>query len=589
MTLQVDERPAIEIAGGTLQAATCNSSNGSITDISITGENSALLTYRWENMEQASISESLDLLNVASGTYTLFVQDEYGCQASQSFEVSQREAPNLIAEVTEEIICGRDDANIQLQVAGGKVPFSFKWSHDETINADFLNNLSVGTYTITVTDANNCTATTTVEVKGRLAQPSLNCETVTENSITFQWDAIAAADYYELYLNDSLIDQLAANQTDYIVKDLAPDTPINLAIKAFSEDACQPSELVATTCQTLPKKECPERTFNFIDLPSKVCITDTPIELKATTEGIFTGKGITNQQFDPTLAGIGRHLITWTITTEEDCTYEMTAFLEVIDIPNIEWSVSTNAACVGEAVTFEVINNATDIVHFDWQLDEQTTVDAIRNYAQSKTLYFATSGIHTVTLNVDNGYCTQSFTQEIAVSEVKFTSIMADTTINAGQTVQLTATTHSSYGSIQFLQWYDEQNNEIANEISFSKPTNITAVATDDYGCEAIATVNINVIYPEKLIIPTAFSPNRDGTNDLFRIPQREDIQSIEMYVYDRWGKMIYHQAPESRAEGWDGDFQGQAMPMGTYVYKASIEYKNGRVEQLSGNIMLLR
>lgn len=87
--------------------------------------------------------------------------------------------------------------------------------------------------------------------------------------------------------------------------------------------------------------------------------------------------------------------------------------------------------------------------------------------------------------------------------------------------------------------------------------------------------------------LPTAFSPNADGTNDQLLIKTRCDLSSYQMEVYDRWGRLVYLGNDLNR--GWNGTFQGQDLPPGSYpfVIRYTPEGRDPRVEK--GVVNLLR
>ena len=64
---------------------------------------------------------------------------------------------------------------------------------------------------------------------------------------------------------------------------------------------------------------------------------------------------------------------------------------------------------------------------------------------------------------------------------------------------------------------------------------------------------------------PSAFTPNSDGLNDVFRIPPGSSFVLSLFAVYDRWGHIIFETRDISK--GWDGTYKGIALPVGTYVY----------------------
>ncbi|MES2679103.1 MAG: gliding motility-associated C-terminal domain-containing protein [Bacteroidota bacterium] len=110
-------------------------------------------------------------------------------------------------------------------------------------------------------------------------------------------------------------------------------------------------------------------------------------------------------------------------------------------------------------------------------------------------------------------------------------------------------------------------------QISFNQPDEVVAVFTDK---------------KNDVTMPTGFTPNGDGINDLFQ-PLGSAIYSKEfdMSVWNRWGQEVYRSTDPT--SGWDGSFKGQPAQTGVYAYV--ISYKNFYNESkiLKGNLTLLR
>lgn len=89
-----------------------------------------------------------------------------------------------------------------------------------------------------------------------------------------------------------------------------------------------------------------------------------------------------------------------------------------------------------------------------------------------------------------------------------------------------------------------------------------------------------------KVFFPTAFTPNRDGLNDVF-IPVVDCYTSFEFSVYDRWGKLLYESDPSEL--GWDGTFDGEILQNGVYVYKVKVVDAAFRITEYNGQVSLIR
>ena len=89
--------------------------------------------------------------------------------------------------------------------------------------------------------------------------------------------------------------------------------------------------------------------------------------------------------------------------------------------------------------------------------------------------------------------------------------------------------------------------------------------------------------------MPTAFSPNGDGLNDLYRpVIKLGPVTIMSFEVYDRWGQKVYD-SEGSEPVGWDGTYHNVAQPMGVYIYYITAKVSNGSTVRQSGNVTLIR
>lgn len=86
--------------------------------------------------------------------------------------------------------------------------------------------------------------------------------------------------------------------------------------------------------------------------------------------------------------------------------------------------------------------------------------------------------------------------------------------------------------------------------------------------------------------IPTGFSPNGDGNNDVFNVYGIAEATTYEMEIYNRWGELIFRSV--DKANSWDGKFNGVDVPAGVYAYRCQIMI-NGKPFKSKGNVTLLR
>lgn len=111
---------------------------------------------------------------------------------------------------------------------------------------------------------------------------------------------------------------------------------------------------------------------------------------------------------------------------------------------------------------------------------------------------------------------------------------------------------------------------------------------TSDFGCSNYDSIVVNVKTVTILNLPTAFSPNGDGINDVFHIINWLNIDRLKDFsVYNRWGEKVFSTA--DIYEGWDGTFRNTKQPMSTYVWLVTALSKDGVEILRKGNVTLVR
>jgi gliding motility-associated-like protein len=115
----------------------------------------------------------------------------------------------------------------------------------------------------------------------------------------------------------------------------------------------------------------------------------------------------------------------------------------------------------------------------------------------------------------------------------------------------------------------------------------------DAAGCSGFDDVRVIVNKKRSIFFPTAFSPNADTNNDLFRPYGDRDVKNISLLqVFDRWGNKVYEgkDLPINQpAFGWDGTFRGKECDTGVFAVLANIEFIDGETVTYSGDVSLLR
>ncbi|MEX1202142.1 MAG: T9SS type B sorting domain-containing protein, partial [Ferruginibacter sp.] len=162
----------------------------------------------------------------------------------------------------------------------------------------------------------------------------------------------------------------------------------------------------------------------------------------------------------------------------------------------------------------------------------------------------------------------------------------SDTSIVDGETLQLLGT-----GATQYLwsppTWLN--NNAIANPVS--KPqANITYYLTgrDGTGCLATDSIRVSIFNVDPdMYVPTAFTPNNDGLNDIAR-PILLGMKSLTYFrIYNRFGELMY--ATTEIGKGWNGIYKGKPQDAATFVWMAEGVTFKGQRKTKKGYVVLIR
>lgn len=148
--------------------------------------------------------------------------------------------------------------------------------------------------------------------------------------------------------------------------------------------------------------------------------------------------------------------------------------------------------------------------------------------------------------------------------------------------------TGSGGGSYEWSPANYLNNYSIANPLAtINEDRRFILVVKDAIGCRAADTVNLRVLNGPTFYVPTAFTPNGDGLNDIFR-PTPVGIATLDYFrVYNRYGELVYQTSePE---QGWDGIYKGVRQNTGNFVWWVKGTDRKGQVKLMRGNVVLIR
>jgi gliding motility-associated-like protein len=215
-----------------------------------------------------------------------------------------------------------------------------------------------------------------------------------------------------------------------------------------------------------------------------------------------------------------------------------------------------NPICPGEATTLSIVGSYSSIA---W----------VGVTGSTASVGITQPGAYSVNTTDTNG-CSASGSITVATKPSFTLTVSADTTIKAGDQVQLKSSGADSYS---WSPGKTLSDSTIANPIAKPTATTTYTVTAKKSGfCSEVKTVTVAIVSGgDKLINPPVlFTPNGDPFNDSWKIPEIELIplgSECTMTIYDGHGSEVFQQKGYNNVNSWNGTYNGKAAPDGTYFY----------------------
>ena len=206
-----------------------------------------------------------------------------------------------------------------------------------------------------------------------------------------------------------------------------------------------------------------------------------------------------------------------------------------------------------------------------------------------------TSGTFNVSLAVSNANGNSNANTNVIVHLEPIVNAGLDTSITIGANGFLNAVVTDTAGNTitgGTFGWTPSGNltNPNGQSTTVTQPleTNTyTVTYTDQYGCVVTDDVVITVDIALNIGVPSAFSPNGDGSNDFLFVKGDVVIQTMNFTIYNRYGQKVFE--TQDIGQGWDGTHNGKELNPGVFVYYVNVTFIDGTAGQLKGNVTLVR
>ena len=524
----------IQIAVSTV-ASTCGKPNGSAVAIASNG----LAPYQYSIDGVNFLTDSL-FAGLASGSYTITIKDASGLTSSSAANIAAFPSPFINATSTT-ASCQNTSASISITTIGGTAPFLYSMddgNHFQTSNT-FLN-LDSGEYPLQVKDSNGC-ITDTMETVKALPTPTifLGNDTTLCAGISLTLLAGQTPQVQYLWQDNSTTDNFIVTASG------------QYWVKLTNQFNCSASDTINVTYKPVPQFSLGNDT---------VICNNKVLNIKEAVPGstYLWNTGSTSSSINIQTAGLY-----WLEVDEAGCTKRDSIFVSTKPSPAINLGDDTTL-CTGLTLLLNAVNNNASYLWQDGSTQPEFNVTDAGRY----------------TVKVDINGCDTSGTITIDYDSKPTVNIGDDTTVCDTQKLLLDATNPGST-----YQW---QDGSTGSQFQVSAAGQYSVAVSNICGTTDQSVVVKFENCACQISVPNAFTPNNDGLNDIFKPRFICSLNNYSCKIFNRWGQLIF----ESRNtdQGWNGYFQNQIQPSGTYVWMIQyLDLYSGRNVTKQGTVVLIR
>lgn len=487
--------------------------------------------------------QSSNVFTVASGTYTATVRSG-GCEnTSSDIIVTGPSTPiSNSTPTTSNPTCGQSNGVIAFQISGGFENYAVEtFQNGQSIgttnlsDGNFeLHNLTAGTYSFEITDGKGCIypVADVIDLVDGLTPLEAPDQEICEGevaSITPTSTQIGISPSYTWYQNSDGTGEITSGTTAGITYQLGSDGTLSIT--------------------GLPGKATPYTYYVGIS-GAGVC----PPPLKAVDVMVYPIPNL--RVSNPS------------IVCDPTGTVDLTEYIEGFNATIYDYQIESPT---GESM----------------RLDEIEAVDESGTYLVQSSLKGAKcwTPINRILVKIAETELIPEFNYE---ADQGGGNILVNAEVQILEPVDFL---DASQGDVVIWNWdFGDGRNSLEQNPTHIYDTKgmftVTLTTIDEIGCVATFQRVIEVRDDYMIIIPNAFTPT--GSKNLYFKPQFRGISSMDFYVFNTWGELIF-ESNSLETLGWDGTWKGKATPNGNYVYKAIFTTRSGQKVEKAGVFVLIR
>ena len=543
----------------------CFGDNGLIR-VNITQATVASYTYALYQgdsvVQTTTISDLNYTFSAPAGTYEVRVTDANGCSSSFTTELTQAEEELLIDIEKTDLNCyNSNNGTITVTTTGGVAPYTFSWSDSGTGN--FRDGLTIGTYTVTITDSIGCVKVRTVEIEnGDLFNidpvvTPISCFGADDGSIELNLEGGVSPISF-IWSDDSNAGQSRNNLPpgDYSV--LIQDASGCEIQRDFT--IIEPEEISIAAVVT-NATDCDNPASGSIDL--QISGGNSPY--------IFQwSNGAVTEDISALIA----QTYSVTVTDSKGCISEKEFTITRPDDLEIDLATNIYAVCESREVfqnnTLSISGGVAPYI-IQWSGGEVTGNN-------NEIMDTKIDGSYQVTVTDALG-CSESISFDVSTPEIGFPDFTYDSfylsnydALSTKDPIDFTNLSTEDFFSVYWDFGDGNYSEEVDAQHTYDKKGTYQVTLTVEFilGCSYSITKTIYIGDSFEIVIPNAFTPNNDGYNDNFRAVYY-GFKYLKMQIFDTWGTLIYSE--ESRTDeliGWNGRIGSKDGENGNYFYQVS-------------------
>jgi len=543
--------------------------------------------YNWSG---PSGTTGATLTGLTAGTYELTITDANGCITTATTTVEEPESIIVNAVNNVAASCYQsNDGTAMVTVSGGSPgttpnpQYTFSWNTSPVQLTQQAVNLKGGSsYTVIVTDANGCTAATSITID----QPE---------PISIETDAIPALCYNEAS-GVARVANVHGGTPSYQYQwginanNATGDSIPNLAAGVY---AVTVTDANGCTKVSSARVEQPQAISANMVRKDVDCYDSATGSLFAQVSGgtpsyaYLWSNGQTGQGAYDLEAGT----YSLTITDEHGCEKSFEKEVRQPEAAIQADLISRNVTC------FEGNDGKIEVVAFGGTPGYRYSLDGETYYGSPQFLGLE-AGIYTVFVKDQHNCVLQTNTVELEQGLPIWIDHESPYVIRQGEEVPLVVAVNQPNGSQLAYQWsnFGPQSLSCYNCLQpTASPDDNTwyyLTVTDANGCTAETMLKVQVEKNRIIYIATAFTPNGDGTNDFLFVQGPEDAVVESFMVFDRWGNQVFNTGNiplNVESAGWDGRFQGTEMNSGVFTWRVAVRFADGMRLEEAGYSNLIR